>query len=122
MMGIKDKLIEHGETFGKRFVSAFIGAVLVASQANVFALTNQIWFDAINVGLISSILIILYLLTFNDGDEYNKVKMSILSGAVGSLAYYMVREPGLIESIMSGLVTGGLALLLSHLKRRYFWW
>ena len=88
----------------------------------MFEINNQVWIDAINVGLMSSILIILYLLTANDGDEYNKVKMSILSGAAGSLAYYMVREPGLIESIMSGLVTGGLALLLSHLKRRYFWW
>ncbi len=121
-MEIKDKLIMHGETFGKRFVSAFIGAVLVASQINVFELSNQVWIDALNVGLISSILIILYLLAVNDGDEYNKVKMSILSGVFGALAYYMVREPGLIESIMGGLVTGSIALLLSHLKRRYFWW
>ena len=121
-MTIKDKLILNGATFSKRFVSGFIGSLLVLMQFNVFELSIENLTAALNIGIMSSMLIVLWLLCANEGEEYNKVKMSILSGTNVCGAYYMCTHAYFVEPVVAGVIAGGIAMLLSHIKRRYFWW
>ena len=122
-MQIKNKYLESGVMFLKRFVPSAIAALLVGINGNLFKLSSSIhWAQAIEVGVLSGILILIYLLAFKQTESASNIKRSIFAGAIGALAFYMVHESGFIEPVISGLLTGGITFSISYLKQRYFWW
>jgi len=108
-----EKWNEYKMVFAKRWTAIFVSCAVVMTQGNLLKLFSaKHLFTAGKTGLLGAILIIAGMIVAKEKADDHYVKAAMI-GAGATVADYAVHAPSLVESVITGLLSMGLAWCIS---------